>query len=373
MSEYQLVHFLAIDRPLDDEQLEFMRRQSSRAEVTRWEFRNEYHYGDFHGNTREMLRRGYDVHLHYANFGIRRLMFRLPTGLPCDRRTFEAFQVEHALQWLADKSGSGGALDIAPEADADTYDEELYEVDDMLQDIAPARELLVAGDLRVLYLAWLACACDEESLEPPVPAGLGDLAPALKAMTDYYALSEDVIAAAATRSPPLPASTDAGEALKKWIAKQSQRSLRALVARFLTNDAAAARAETLASIRAEMPAAAWPMAEPTRTLGQLRESACGLRDERLRQEEEARQAARRKQLQAMAADPRKVMANVERLVAERSTGSYVQAASELADLREALGPDVGPAKARAFAAKLRRENPRRSGLVAAVRKHGLLD
>lgn len=53
MSEYQFVHFLAIDRPLNDEQLDFMQRQSSRAEITRWSFTNEYHYGDFHGNARE--------------------------------------------------------------------------------------------------------------------------------------------------------------------------------------------------------------------------------------------------------------------------------------------------------------------------------
>ncbi len=63
MSEYQLVHFLALDRPLNNDQLELMRSQSSRAEVTKWEFSNEYHYGDFRGNTLEMLRNGYDVHL----------------------------------------------------------------------------------------------------------------------------------------------------------------------------------------------------------------------------------------------------------------------------------------------------------------------
>ncbi len=42
MSEYQFVHFIAIDRPLDDEQLEFMQQQSTRATVTRREFTNEY-------------------------------------------------------------------------------------------------------------------------------------------------------------------------------------------------------------------------------------------------------------------------------------------------------------------------------------------
>ncbi len=38
MSEYQLIHFLAIDRPLDDQQLEFMRQQSTGAGITRREF-----------------------------------------------------------------------------------------------------------------------------------------------------------------------------------------------------------------------------------------------------------------------------------------------------------------------------------------------
>lgn len=89
MSEHQYVHFIAIDRPLKDKELAYMRQQSTRAEITPWEFTNEYHYGDFHGNAKEMLRRGYDMHVHYANFGIRRLLIRLPGGLPCDRKTFK--------------------------------------------------------------------------------------------------------------------------------------------------------------------------------------------------------------------------------------------------------------------------------------------
>src|SRR5438874_1180233 len=181
MSEYQFVHFLAIDRPLDEKQLGYMGRQSSRAEISRWEFTNEYHWGDFRGDAAEMLRRGYDVHLHYANYGIRRLMMRLPGGLPCDRPTFEAFCPEYGVEWLADKKGKGGILEISPEADAGTYDD-MYDPSTALAAIAPVREELIGGDLRALYLAWLACPGDEESLEPPVPAGLGKLTPALEAM-----------------------------------------------------------------------------------------------------------------------------------------------------------------------------------------------
>src|SRR5437016_10919917 len=94
MSEYQCIGFRAIDGPVSEKNLEFMRRQSSRAEITPWSFDNEYHYGDFGGDAEEMLRRGYDVHLHYANFGIRKLMIRLPNGLPDAKAAEPYFEVE---------------------------------------------------------------------------------------------------------------------------------------------------------------------------------------------------------------------------------------------------------------------------------------
>jgi hypothetical protein len=142
MSEYQFIHFLAIDRPLNEKQLDFMQRQSTRAEITSWEFTNEYHFGDFHGNAKEMLRRGYDIHLHYANFGIRRLMIRMPAGLPCDRNTFKAYRIKYCVEWIADKNGIGGILDIQPEADAETYEEDLYDVHTLLPKIAPIRNYI---------------------------------------------------------------------------------------------------------------------------------------------------------------------------------------------------------------------------------------
>jgi hypothetical protein len=371
MSEYQFVQFLAIDRPLNDEQLEFMRQQSTRAEITPREFTNEYHFGDFHGNSPEMLRQGYDVHLHYANFGIRRLMIRLPGGLPCDQRTFDAYQVDNGLAWHKDKRGKGGILWIEPEADAGTY-EELYDVNTLLHEIAPIREMLIGGDLRPLYLAWLACAGEDDSPEPPVPAGLDKLTPALDAMAEFYEVSEDLIAAAAKQSPPLPKTADASETLKGWVSKQSKDDLQSLVGRLLGADAARARAEVLSRIRDEMGVPAWAMAEPTRTLGELRQSAAQVGERRTRREQQAHEAKRRKRLAAIAADPQTTIANVEKLVKVHAVANYEQAARELAELREALGPERGPIEARDVAERLRRENPRLNRLGAILRKHGLL-
>ena len=83
MSENQYIEFRAVDRPLTDSELKFAEKQSTRAQISRWSFQNEYHYGGFRGDVNGLLRRGYDVFLLYANFGIRTVAFRLPTGFPC--------------------------------------------------------------------------------------------------------------------------------------------------------------------------------------------------------------------------------------------------------------------------------------------------
>src|SRR5271154_3444511 len=112
MSEYQRVAFRAIDAPVSEEKLEYMHTQSSRAEITPWTFDNEYHYGDFHGDALTMLHRGYDIHLQYANFGIRKLLIRLPHNLPNTPGTSPYFGKD-GLQFLKDKQGQGGILFIS--------------------------------------------------------------------------------------------------------------------------------------------------------------------------------------------------------------------------------------------------------------------
>lgn len=105
MSEYQFVHFLAIDRPLDDQQLEFMEMQSSRATVTRRGFTNEYHFGNFTGKTQEMMRRGFDLHVHFASFGIRKLVFRLPFGFPGGITMLQSYLIGDNIHWDQDDPG----------------------------------------------------------------------------------------------------------------------------------------------------------------------------------------------------------------------------------------------------------------------------
>ena len=185
MSEYQSVAFRAIDAPVSEKNLEYMRRQSSRAEITPWAFDNEYHHGDFGGDANEMLRRGYDIHLHYANFGTRDLLIRLPNGLP-DAAAAAPYFGEDSLQFLKDKQGEGGILSLSPYDESGELDT-LWNTDELIARLIPLRAEILDGDLRPLYLAHLAVASDsnhdpDETKEAPVPAGLDKLSDAQRAL-----------------------------------------------------------------------------------------------------------------------------------------------------------------------------------------------
>ena len=114
MSEYQWVEFRAVDAPLDDAALEFMHDQSTRAEIDRWRFTNEYHWGEFRGDVSEMMRRGYDVHVHYANYGIRRICLRIPDGFGHSDE-IESYLLDYEIDWDPDDEGDGGVLTLEPE------------------------------------------------------------------------------------------------------------------------------------------------------------------------------------------------------------------------------------------------------------------
>lgn len=81
MSEYQYYEFQAIDRPLTDEQQQELRRLSSRAHITPTGFVNVYNYGDLHADPIAMLEKCFDTFCYVANWGTRKLMFRIPPDL----------------------------------------------------------------------------------------------------------------------------------------------------------------------------------------------------------------------------------------------------------------------------------------------------
>jgi hypothetical protein len=223
MSEYQYFEFLAIDRPLDERQQAEVRGLSSRARITATSFVNEYHWGNFRGDPRKMMERYYDAHLYLTNWGTHQVMLRLPSAL-LSLGSAEQYCVDpHICAWV---SGKNLILDLTSEDESGDWVEG---AEDSLSAIAGVRAELAAGDLRPLYLAWLAAwgtwERDEDAFdydeegepEPPVPAGLGTLTAPQRALADFLRLDANLLAIAAQASPLLPQTKDDPRELARWI------------------------------------------------------------------------------------------------------------------------------------------------------------
>jgi len=375
MSEYQYIEFRAIDGTVSKKDLAYMRRQSSRAEITPSSFTNEYHFGDFRGNALEMMRRGYDLHLHYANFGIRSLYIRLPNGFP-DAKAAKPYLDGKSIRFITDPKGDAGTLAIEPYYEAGDL-EESWDLGRILDRIAPVRSEILEGDLRPLYLAHLAISCDsehdpEETIEAPVPTGLDQLTKAQRALAKFYEISDSLLAAAAQQFATPPARTDRRAQRAEWLRAQPVATKDSWLAELMSGSKARLRTEILAEFNKQQPADTWPTVKLDRTIAELRAAADEI--QRGMDNKAAAEAAgkRAKKLASMAADPAPYLKKTEQLVAQRSTDAYQQVSQLLADLREALA-DTGRSKlAERQAQKLKTHNPTLRHLTAALRRHGFL-
>jgi hypothetical protein len=375
MSEHQYIAFRAIDKPVANEDLEYMRKQSSRAEITPWSFDNEYHFGDFRGNAVEMLRRGYDLHLHYANYGTRKLLIRFPHGLPNANEVMSYFG-QDSLKFKKDEQGPGGILWIAPYHESGDL-EELWGFGDLLNRLAPLRAEILDGDLRPLYLAHLVMACDgehdpEETKEAPVPAGLKQLSDAQQALTEYYDLSDALIAAAAEHSPPLNAGDDTRNQHAEWLKSQSQAKKDTWLTQIMSDAGSSARTEILAEFRRSRTAPVWPTVRRDRTIAELQAAAAEIQREANRKSVEEAANAKAKRLAEIAANPDRTLHETEQLVKQRTRDAYRQIAELLSDLRDSLAGSTQSGLAEQQAQKLKKANPTLRVLVSEMRRKGLL-
>ena len=387
MSEFQIVKFRSIDRPLSDKQLEFMERQSSRAEFTKWEFKVEYHYSSFRGDVDGMLRNGYDVFLTYSNYGCREIRMRLPGGLPFAKNVWSKYISAEGLTWSADKSGKAGILTLAPYLE-EAYDP-VWEFDDYLDATAKLREILIAGDLRALYVLWLCNAMssnvdDEAVIEPPVPHGLANLPDEAADLLAFFEADPLLVDAAAIGIPAFNAQRSQGDALNAWLTKLADARRDEIIQRLLSEDPVAVKAELLSEIRDSHQTPSWPVEPPTRTVAQLLQLCESLRQKE--DEKEKKQAAAKakreadkaeKQRQArmveMQSTPELWLKKASKLVEDRGTDNYREAASILADLRDAVGGEQGIKIARKHAAHLAQKYPTLNVLKSSLRKKELLD
>jgi hypothetical protein len=229
MSQYQYYKFLAVDRPLDDRQQAEVRSLSTRASITATSFVNEYHGGNFRGDPSRMMERYYDAHLYLTNWGTHRIMLRLPRDLLDIDVATDHCVGDQVTAWT---TGKFLVFDMTSEDDSGDWE---YDPQGRLSAIVGVRTELATGDLRPLYLAWLAGSGagerDEDAFdrdedhkrEPSAPPGLTMLTGAQQALADFLRLDGDLLAIAAQTSPPLDEIADDPGQLAARLARRAAR------------------------------------------------------------------------------------------------------------------------------------------------------
>ena len=387
MSEYQYYEFLAVDRPLTAAEQAEVRQLSTRARITATSFTNEYEWGDFKGSPDQMMQRYYDAHLYFANWGTHRIMLRLPRTL-LDPEIAGQYCVDG--QMSLSTSREHVILDLISE---DESGEWVEGAEDSLAAIVGVRSELAAGDLRPLYLAWLSAyggwepdedafgGEDKDELEPPVPAGLGSLTAAQRALADFLRLDPDLLQVAAEASPGLPEVKNDARALATHIAKLPVGDKDRLLTLVAADQAARARMELLRGLRADPDEQR--SSRPRRTVAELLDTAAARRLQheqhaaamaaaRQALREQQRAAARQRHLDELAQDPETAWTDAERLISTRLPAQYDAAVTLLRDLQElAQREDQAPAFARRLAA-LREAHLRKPSLIARFDRAGLM-
>ena len=345
MSEYQYYEFAALERPLTGADMAALRVVSTRAVITPGGFVNHYKWGDLQAAPLDWMRRYFDAFVYTANWCSCRLALRVPLAT-FRKAELKGFASQYALTIEA---GDKHWIFVWALDESEDYDR--FAEDDgsgWMQRLAPLRDELLRGDVRPLYLGWLAGAGDSDAqdnaLEPEVPPGLSELSAPQQALVEFLDIDADLLIAAMTGSASVTHKGIAGaDHVAAWLGEWSRDERVAVLKLIMQNRAQEAER------RVRSRYAAWLKAQPPRGLctaprrrvAELRElakSASGVRLEREAKERAKAEAERRHQREGHL---RNVMVHVDKhwktidaQVRRGSASGYEQAVGALVDLAQ---------------------------------------
>jgi len=313
VSEYQYYEFVAIDQPLTPTQLAELRSRSSRATITPTSFVNDYQWGNLKGDPADWMRRYFDAHVYVANWNSCRLLLRVPR-VAFDTETLQAFETESAL--TVDRTDTHWILDWAlnESEDYDRFGEE--DGRGWMGRLVPLRDELLRGDLRPLYLGWLASVgsgeVDEDSQEPSPPPGLSRLTAAQQSLVEFLEIDQDMLTAVSLADQQASVVDANGDAeLDAWIAELPNAERAVVLKLLLTGQSQQAerrlKLRFLAWQREQQPVGESRLHRRTvAELQELAQSAAEMRKQReavqRKKAEVERQAKREAYLRTLAAD-----------------------------------------------------------------------
>ena len=337
MSEYQYYEWIAVDRPLTEEELEEVSGLSSHMDIaTATQAVVTYSYGDFKHDRRAVLLKYFDAMLYAANWGSRELAFRFPVAA-IDAKAIQAFCIEDRISLTREGKFQVLEIDLSEEDGGGGI-----EAAGILRRLVPLREQIIQGDYRALYMAWLAERGadedededdeegEEKTTQPPVPAGLRKLTAAHKAFMQFFDIDSYLVKAAAESSAALQPISD--QTLAGALSLLPRQECDAFLLRVLqgeTQVGSTLRKRLIELAGIEKPAASRRTPAPS----ELAETAKRFVQEEQRRVQAEAERKRIQELEELAKRVEPTWTWVEKLIEQKQSKPYDEAVALLVNLR----------------------------------------
>jgi len=371
MSEYQYYEFQAIDRPLTSEEQQAVARLSSRVHPHPRQAVFVYHWSGFPADSAEILAQYYDAMLYEANWGSRQLMFRfIPTAL--DMEAAMAYCQPLIVQDYLSFSPKGEHVILNIEFHEEGGGEWI-EGEGQLPAMLSLRDDILHDDYRALYLAWLKVLDVDDLLEsvpePPVPPGLKQLSPALRAFVEFFDIDKMLIRVAAE------ASGDRQAPPEGWLQKALDRLPAEERGAFLLRLAKGEPHLSVALNRRLHQVSPLPQSDTPRrrTVGWLLQTAETRRQQEKKRRFAEAEAKRIRELNALAERESETWTKVFALIEQMQSKPYDEAVSLLVRLRDLARYQDKEAAFQEQINHIYRQYSRRSGLLRRLRGAGLYE
>ncbi|PKQ66698.1 hypothetical protein BZG01_10520 [Labilibaculum manganireducens] len=369
MSEYQYYEFRSIDRSLTQKEKEEISSWSTRALVTNASAIFEYHYSDFPKDCLEVVEKYFDVMFYIANWGTRRLIFKIPnTFIDKNIKQYcaEGLEIYDFKEFIL--------IDIWLEEDDD--DGGWIEGEGMLNSLITLRNDIISGDYRSLYLLWLKVSTesvmsdysevDEYSIEPELPNGLKKLNGALEELLNVFGIDREVVDVASEISEPLKQEIGIDYADK--ISNLTEAEKNEWLLRLVDSEPLLAQ-----KIKKHFsPKTSESQKHSARTVKDIVETFLSVKEKRKEKERLVREEKRLEKLRKIEEKENSLWAEVYSLIREKKTKAYDEAVSLLKSLKELA---VHKKRYEEFKAKIiyiKTENSRLNGLIGRINSANLL-
>ncbi|MCU0445851.1 MAG: hypothetical protein MUE85_13145 [Microscillaceae bacterium] len=345
MSEFQIYQFRAIDRPLTDQERAEVSSWSSRTRASSYGADFTYSYGDFPKDEEAAVEQYFDLMLYLANWGTRKLILRFPLNSidakAIRQYTYQSDWSEISLQKRRDCYLL--TLSFGEEGGSDWLDESEFSVD-KFNDL---RQAIINGDYRGLYILWVDfCLAEQEyegeaedeyeeedeqasSNQPEIPANMPKILPKYSPLIDFFQISQDLVTVLQTLGGEADAQAiDYPTLLSQLSEKEKEKFL----LRFLQEEPQLL--STLKKQLISMLSGKKQQKQVSPNLKTFNELIDEAKSIRLKNEENARQAAHRKKMNELKPKKLKLWQQVELEIDLKNASGYNRAVEILKDLKQ---------------------------------------